>query len=214
MPQLLLNTPEGELEVRFSQAENPTAPMALLMHPHPEHGGTMNNKVVYTLYQLFVEQGFHVARFNFRGVGQSTGHFDFGEGELRDGVYVLNWMRTTFPKATEIWISGFSFGSWVALQLLKKNRDIQQFICAAPPVNVYDFNFMLPIDREGLFVQGTADTVVNPASSKELAEKISHMSQINVECHMIDDADHFFTGKLDQLTSITTDYIQRKRGSQ
>lgn len=213
MPALLLNTPEGELEVRYHAAANPDAPMALILHPHPEHGGTMNNKVVYTLYQLFVEQGFHVARFNFRGVGQSTGHFDFGEGELRDGMYVLNWMRETFPKTSEIWISGFSFGSWVALQLLKKNPDIGQFICAAPPVNVYDFSFMLPMDREGLFVQGTTDTIVNPLSTKELAEKISRMSDTLVECHMIDGADHFFTGKLDQLTDITTRYIQNKRGT-
>lgn len=213
MPQLLLPTPEGELEVRFHEATTSMAPMALILHPHPEHGGTMNNKVVYTLYQNFIDQGFHVARFNFRGVGQSSGHFDFGEGELRDGIYALNWMRSTFPQASEIWIAGFSFGSWVALQLLKKNPDIQQFICIAPPVNVYDFNFMLPIDRQGLFVQGTSDTVVNPASTKELADKILRMSDTHVECHMVDEADHFFTGKLDQLTAITTDYIQRKRGS-
>ena len=213
MPALQLNTPEGELEVRYTAADNPDAPMALILHPHPEHGGTMNNKVVYTLYQIFAEQGFHVARFNFRGVGQSTGHFDFGEGELRDGIYVLNWMREQFPQTSEIWISGFSFGSWVALQLLKKNPDIQQFMCAAPPVNVYDFSFMLPMDRAGLFVQGTTDTIVNPDSTKELAEKISRMSDTVVECHMIDGADHFFTGKLDQLTDITTHYIQSKRGT-
>jgi uncharacterized protein len=69
------------------------------------------------------------------------------------------------------------------------------------------------MDREGLFVQGTTDTIVNPSSTKELAEKISRISKIGVECHMIDGADHFFAGKLDQLTDITTRYIQNKRGT-
>lgn len=212
MPELLLNVPEGKIEVRFQEAIEPTAPMALILHPHPEHGGTMNNKVVYTLYQAFADCGFHVARFNFRGVGQSTGHFDFGEGELRDAIYVLNWMKQTFPKASEIWISGFSFGSWVALQLMKKNQGIKHFVCAGPPANVYDFSFLLPFDREGIFIQGTIDTVVNPLATQELAAKMSRMSSLIIDCHMVEGADHFFAGKLGQLTEITKDYIQAKQG--
>jgi alpha/beta superfamily hydrolase len=190
----------------------PEAPVALILHPHPEHGGTMNNKVVYTLYQACAEEGFHVVRFNFRGVGKSTGHFDFGEGELRDGIYVLNWIKESFPKASELWIIGFSFGSWVALQLMKKNPEIKHFICAGVPANVYDFSFVLPFDREGIFIQGTADTIVDPMSVQKLSDKVSRMSSIPIDCFMIEEADHFFTGKLEQLTQITKNYIQKKRG--
>jgi uncharacterized protein len=214
MPELLLSVPEGTLEVRFQEAVEPTAPMALVLHPHPEHGGTMNNKVVYTLYQTFADCGFHVARFNFRGVGQSTGHFDFGEGELRDAVYALSWMKNTFPHASEVWIAGFSFGSWVALQLMKKDSKIKHFVCAGPPANVYDFSFLLPFDREGIFIQGTADTVVNPLATEELAAKISRMSSLVIDCSMIEGADHFFAGKLDQLSKITQDYIHLKQGKE
>lgn len=214
MPELLLSVPEGTLEVRFQEAVESTAPMALILHPHPEHGGTMNNKVVYTLYQTFADCGFHVARFNFRGVGQSTGHFDFGEGELRDAVYALSWMKNTFPHASEVWIAGFSFGSWVALQLMKKDPKIKHFVCAGPPANVYDFSFLLPFDREGIFIQGTSDTVVNPLATQELAAKISRISSLVIDCSMVEGADHFFAGKLDQLSKITQDYIHLKQGKE
>ena len=71
MPEVIMNGPEGRLEGRYNQNAEPNAPIALLLHPHPQHGGTMNNKVVYTLYQCFAQKGFSVLRFNFRGVGRS-----------------------------------------------------------------------------------------------------------------------------------------------
>lgn len=212
MPEVLLTAPEGTIELRYQGADDPTAPAVVILHPHPEHGGTMNNKVVYTMYQTFLDQGFHAVRFNFRGVGKSTGHFDFGEGELRDAMYVLGWMKDMFPKARAYWVAGFSFGSWVALQLLKKDPDLAHFICAGPPANVYDFSFMLPTDREGIFIQGSIDAIVKPQASVELAEKVSRVSPVQIACHMIDGADHFFTGKLDQLTHRITDYIHTKKG--
>jgi uncharacterized protein len=213
MPEHLLRSPEGTLDIRYQAADSDTAPMAIILHPHPEHGGTMNNKVVYTLYQAFVEQGFHVARFNFRGVGQSTGHFDFGEGELRDAIYVLNWMKEKFPVAREVWAAGFSFGSWVTLQLVKKYPEIKHFICAGPPANVYDFRFMLPFDREGIFIQGDIDTIVDPKATQDLAEKITRVSDISVKNYVVHGADHFFSGKLPELTSITIDFIKAKLGT-
>ena len=84
MPDVIINGPEGRIEARYHHARAPAAPMAIVLHPHPQHGGTMNNKVVYTLYQCFVRHGFSTLRFNFRGVGRSQGSFDRGEGELSD----------------------------------------------------------------------------------------------------------------------------------
>ncbi|HWA48125.1 MAG TPA: alpha/beta hydrolase, partial [Dongiaceae bacterium] len=82
MPEVIMNGPEGRLEGRYNQSAETNSPIALLLHPHPQHGGTMNNKVVYQLYQCFQRKGFSVLRFNFRGVGRSQGKFDRGEGEL------------------------------------------------------------------------------------------------------------------------------------
>ena len=94
MPEVILNGPEGRLEGRYVHSKKEAAPIALLLHPHPQHGGTMNNKVVYSMFQNFVNRGFSTLRFNFRGVGRSQGLFDRGEGELSDAASALDWLQT------------------------------------------------------------------------------------------------------------------------
>ena len=82
MPDITFQGPEGRIEGKYFQAADPTAPIALVMHPHPQHGGTMNNKVTYRMFESFARCGFSVLRFNFRGVGNSEGIFDNGVGEI------------------------------------------------------------------------------------------------------------------------------------
>ena len=115
MPDVIFNGPEGRLEGRYQPGRSPTSPIALMLHPHPQHGGTMNNKVVYTLHHTFARRGFAVLRFNFRGVGRSQGSFDRGEGELSDAAAALDWLQTYNPNAVACWIAGFSFGAWIAI---------------------------------------------------------------------------------------------------
>ncbi|MEY3197186.1 MAG: hypothetical protein RLZZ59_554, partial [Pseudomonadota bacterium] len=86
MPEVFFNGPAGRIEGRYTQSENKSAPVALVLHPHPLYGGTMNNKVVYSLYQTLANNGFTVLRINFRGVGKSQGQFDNGVGELTDSA--------------------------------------------------------------------------------------------------------------------------------
>ncbi len=134
--------------------------MALVLHPHPQHGGTMNNKLVYALYQIFVRQGFSTLRFNFRGVGRSQGSFDRGEGELSDAASALDWLQTYNPNAGTCWVAGFSFGAWIGMQLLMRRPEIESFVAVAPPANMYDFTFLAPCPSSGLILQGDQDTVV------------------------------------------------------
>src|SRR6185312_3841141 len=99
MPEVVFNGPAGRLEGRYTASREENAPIALLLHPHPQHGGTMNNKVVYTLFQAFLRRGFSVLRFNFRGVGRSQGQFGRGEGELADAASALDWLQAANPNA-------------------------------------------------------------------------------------------------------------------
>jgi len=99
MPDVIFNGTEGRLEGRYHHSKQATAPIALVLHPHPQHGGTMNNPVVYAIYQAFVRRGFSTLRFNFRGVGRSQGTFDNGQGELSDAASALDWMQTYNPNA-------------------------------------------------------------------------------------------------------------------
>ena len=106
MPEVIINGPEGRIEGRYHHCKTPNAPIALLLHPHPQHGGTMNNKVVYALYHAFVRRGFSALRFNFRGVGRSQGTFDRGEGELSDAASALDWLQSYNANTRSCWIGG------------------------------------------------------------------------------------------------------------
>ena len=133
MPEIVFNGAEGRLEGRYHHNEAENSPIALLLHPHPQYGGTMNNKVIFALYHSFLKRGFSTLRFNFRGVGRSQGKFDDGSGELSDAASALDWAQTYNPNAQTCWIAGFSFGAWVAMQLMMRRPEITGFISIAPP---------------------------------------------------------------------------------
>ncbi|HVI91286.1 MAG TPA: alpha/beta hydrolase [Dongiaceae bacterium] len=207
MPEVIMNGPEGRLEGRYQPGNTPNAPIALMLHPHPQHGGTMNNKVVYALFQSFQRQGFAVLRFNFRGVGRSQGKFDRGEGELSDAAAALDWLQTVNPNASQCWIAGFSFGAWISMQLLMRRPEISGFISVAPPANIYDFSFLAPCPSSGLMIQGDQDTIVPQESVNKLVNKLSHQRGIKIDYRLIPGASHFFTEHLDQMTQVVDDYL-------
>ena len=131
MPELIINGPAGRLEARYHHEASTESPIALILHPHPQFGGTMNNQVVYNLYYTFAQRGFSVLRFNFRGVGRSQGVWDGGPGELSDAASALDWLQQVKPDARTCWIAGVSFGTWIAMQLLMRRPEIDGFICVA-----------------------------------------------------------------------------------
>ncbi|MBV8090993.1 MAG: alpha/beta hydrolase [Alphaproteobacteria bacterium] len=206
MPDVIINGPEGRIEARYHHARG-AAPMALVLHPHPQHGGTMNNKIVYTLYQCFVRRGFSTLRFNFRGVGRSQGSFDRGEGELSDAAAALDWLQTYNPNAPFSWIAGFSFGAWIGMQLLMRRPEIESFIAISPPANMYDFTFLAPCPSSGLILQGDQDTVVPVESVQRLVTKLSHQRDIKIDFRKIAGADHYFADRLDAIASHVDAYL-------
>ena len=118
MPTVIFPGPEGRLEGRFSPAPRPRAPVAMILHPHPQGGGTMNEQMTQRLYKTFVNRGFATLRFNFRGVGRSQGSFDNGVGELSDAASALDWVQQIHPEAQVTWVAGVSFGALIGMQLL------------------------------------------------------------------------------------------------
>jgi alpha/beta superfamily hydrolase len=150
MPEVNISGPAGRIEARYHHQPAANSPVALILHPHPQFGGTMNNQVVYHMYYAFQKRGFSVLRFNFRGVGRSEGLFDNGPGELADAATALDWLQAYNTDAPSCWIAGASFGSWIAMQLLMRRPEIEGFICIAPPANLYDFSFLAPCPSSGL----------------------------------------------------------------
>lgn len=207
MTEVLFNGHAGRLEGRYHQSENPNAPVALILHPHPQYGGTMNNKVVYTLFSVFQSLGFSVLRFNFRSVGRSQGEFEDGIGELSDATVALDWLQAMNPDARQCWIAGYSFGAWIGLQLLMRRPDINNFIAVSPPANEKDFSFLAPCPTSGLITQGSIDEIVNPANVTSLAKKLNTQRSVVVDYALIEGADHMYNNHLVDLYKVAGHYI-------
>lgn len=210
MPEVFFNGPDGRIEGRYHQSENKYAPAALILHPHPLYGGTMNNKVVYALYTAFKQCNFSVLRINFRGVGRSQGKFDNGIGELTDAATALDWLQTQNPDIPNFWIGGFSFGAWIAMQLMMRRPEIQAFSVVAPPVTKFDFSFLSPCPAHGLVVQGDKDSIVSENAVSEFVDRISKQKNTEVDYQIVFGADHFFREKTDDLIEVVSNYINEK----
>ena len=207
MPEVNFNGPEGRLEGRFQQGKSPTAPIAVVLHPHPQHGGNMNNKITYAVYHCFVQHGFSVMRFNYRGVGRSQGQYDSGHGELADAAAALDWLQSQLSDASDCWVAGFSFGAWISMQLLMRRPEINGFIAVAPPAGLYDFTFLAPCPSAGLLLHGDKDEHVSHEEVEKLVEKLIAQRGLDIKYGLIRGANHFFEDKLEELTKSVSEHL-------
>jgi uncharacterized protein len=212
MPEVIFPGPDGRLEGRYHPQKSKDAPVAIILHPHPLYGGTMNNKVVYNLHYTFYNLGFTCLRFNFRGVGRSQGEYDHGIGELSDAAAALDYLQALNPNAKICWVAGFSFGAWIAMQLLMRRPEIQGFVAVAPPANQYDFSFLAPCPSSGLIIGGDADRVVPPADVLGLADKLKQQRGITITHEVIPGAGHFFDPGMDEMIAKVDAYVRRRLG--
>ncbi|NNC47994.1 MAG: alpha/beta hydrolase [Sphingomonas sp.] len=207
MPEVIFPGPEGRLEGRFTPGPRPRAPVALILHPHPQAGGTMNNQLVQLLHKDFVRRGFATLRFNFRGVGRSQGTFDNGIGELSDAASALDWVQQIHPEAEVTWVAGVSFGALIGMQLLMRRPEIRGFISISPPANLYDFSFLAPCPASGIIIQGSADEVVTPSAVQKLVDKLRTQKHITIAHEEIEGANHFFQDEIPELFKVIDDYL-------
>ena len=210
MPEVNISGPSGRLEGRFHPQKNEDAPVAIILHPHPKFGGTMNNKVVYNLHYCFFNLGFTCLRFNFRGVGKSEGEFDDGLGELADAASALDFLQANTPNSNACWVIGFSFGSWIGMQLLMRRPEISGFISVSPPANTYDFSFLAPCPSSGLIINGSLDRLVPPSDIKSLSDRLKLQKGIQVVHNEIEGADHFFTNFESEMIKAVNEYLSTR----
>ncbi len=213
----LIPAPAGVLEVdALWQQDNPndasTDTVALLCHPNPLFEGTMNNKVVTTMYRFARDNGMHVVRFNFRGVGQSTGEHDYADGEVLDAMTVLQWLATQ-TNARKIWLGGFSFGGYITARVAEQmlvsahiwglsDFEIAKVALISPSIekNASD-DISLPIEKT-FEIYGNADEVIEPANMQAFAERLG------IAVSVIDGAGHFFHGRLSELKKLLVQHSE------
>ncbi|HEY1991508.1 MAG TPA: alpha/beta fold hydrolase [Gammaproteobacteria bacterium] len=169
------------------------AAVAVVCHPHPLQGGTMQNKVAYMLARAFNDMGAVSLRFNFRGVGRSEGSFDRGMGETDDALAAIDWLAAQHP-GLPLWLGGFSFGAFVALRA-QSRRGVSRLVTVAPAVERFATGDIVPPSYPWLLVQGLADDVVSPQAVLAWARGLAQPPRI-VE---MAGAGHFFHGRLNEL---------------
>jgi alpha/beta superfamily hydrolase len=190
---ILIEGPAGALETLLENFADAPRGIMVVCHPHPQHGGTLHNKVVHTLARSAHDLGLASLRFNYRGVGQSEGKYDEGRGETSDLLTVLDWLDDHFP-AVPVWLAGFSFGAYVALEATNQ-RAVSQLITVAPAVNLLRFAGVASPICPWLLVMGTADEIVPFEQVLEWIEMQEHRP----ETLFLEGAGHFFHGRLVEL---------------
>lgn len=194
---LFLPGPAGRLEAMWWPSEPKSAIAAVICHPHPLQGGTMNNKVVTTLTRVWRDAGIATLRFNFRGTGASEGVHDEGRGEIEDLKSALRWLKNEHG-VTEVVLAGFSFGAWVAAATgsapLPEGLVLQRLVLVAPPVQYLGFEALQP-PAATLVFQGEQDDVVEPEAVYAWVASRSRPPALL----RFPDSGHFFHGRLTAL---------------
>ena len=208
--EVFIPGPAGRLEAKYFKSKRKGSPVAVVLHPHPQYGGTMNNRVVQEIYNVFIRNGFSVLRFNFRGVEKSEGTFDNGQGELSDAAAALDWIERENQDYSQCWVSGFSFGSLICMQLIMRRPEVTKFVCVAPQPNVYDFTFLAPCPTSGQIISGESDELVPKTNIDDLKNRLTNQKNIEVDFSSIKNANHFFKTKEEDLKNIIDKYIKNK----
>ena len=171
----------------------------------------MNNQIVYHLFYGFVNRGFSALRFNFRGVGRSQGAFDRGGRAVRRRGRA-RWPQSVNPDARNCWIAGVSFGAWIGMQLLMRRPEIEGFISIAAPANRFDFTFLAPCPSSGLFVRLRGPGRAGQGRHGGDREGEDPEGHPDPEHQVVDGANHFFDGKVEDLMTTVDRYLDKKIG--
>ena len=200
--KLFIDGPVGRLEaILDSPAGGRSAGSAVVCHPHPQHGGTMHNKVAHTLARAFVRQGYRTLRFNFRGTESSEGRYDEGVGELDDALAAIDWMHSGRPQ-DPVWLAGFSFGAAIAVRAAVA-AEVAGLISVAPAVYRFARDLHGQPRCAWLIVQGDEDELV---AVDETIEWVNGLEP-GPELHVMPGAEHFFHGRLVELRDAVEAFV-------
>jgi alpha/beta superfamily hydrolase len=195
--------PAGALEVVWNMPVGPPRAAVILAHPLPTAGGTMHTKVVFQVAKALARIGCVVLRFNFRGVGLSTGAWDDGPGERDDYTAAIDYMAQTFPDL-EMWAAGFSFGSYVALTVGADDARICALIAIAPPVDRYDFVSVQASPKPVFILHGEEDELISLTLVRHFYAGLEEPKEL-IE---IDRANHLFEGQASEVGDVLADLLE------
>jgi alpha/beta superfamily hydrolase len=204
LEHLLIPSPQGGLEalLEWDPRVKPCL-AAVACHPHPLHGGTMHNKVVFRAAKAASQASLPTLRFNFRGVGKSAGSFGHGLGEREDVTAALDYLGTRFP-VLPVCLMGFSFGAIVGLRVGADDPRVVALVGLGVPVLSANMDFLRGVRKPKLIIQGTRDQFGPAAQVESFYASLAEPKQI----HWVQNADHFFTGKLEEVQRVLNEFVK------
>jgi uncharacterized protein len=204
---LFIEGPAGKLEALLNEGQPGATYAALVCHPHPLHGGTMHNKVVYHAMKALSSFGFPVLRFNFRGAGLSEGTHDQGQGEVGDVRAALDWLDSQYHNS--IIFCGFSFGAATGLRAACADSRVAGIVSLGTPVaaegRVYGYKFLAECSQPKLFISGSRDQF----GPKENLKQLFAIPPEPKELVLVEGADHFFQGHLPKMQAAIRDWVRK-----
>jgi uncharacterized protein len=211
MKDVFFGPEETKLHGVLLSADRAGAPAAVICHPHPQHGGSMNNNVVIGVEAALSDADFTTLRFNFRGVGRSRGAFSGGAGEQTDVSLAVDFLAAD-SAVGKIFVAGYSFGAAVGLKAAMDSDRAAAAVGIAPPTIMCDFGFLAGTKKPLLLIAGSQDEFCDTDTLRSLVEKINAAAGGGgaplARLEIIPGSDHFFLGYESRLGELTRDFLK------
>lgn len=212
MVDIMISGDAGKLHAVYHKSDVPAAPLAVVLSGDPRQKYHMNDRVSYATFRAFMDIGFSVLRFNYRGVNDSEGNIGTTSENMLDIATVIDWIQNSNEESDKIWLAGHQLGSWYVLQAMMRRPEISGFVMVSPDASVADFAFLSPRPNRGLLMQGAMESDDARAFATHLTQVLKKQAQIDLETIRVKNADEIYGAPADlrQLYNDIKAYVGRE----
>lgn len=212
MVDIIITGEAGKLHAVYHKSETPAAPLAVVLSGNPRQKHHMNDRVSYAMFRAFMDIGFSVVRFNYRGVNDSDGALGTTSENMLDIATVIDWIQNKNEDSDKIWLAGHELGAWYVLQAMMRRPEVSGFALVSPDPSISDYAFLSPRPNRGLLLQGAAESEDAKAFSTHLTQILKKQAQIDLETIRIKNADSEYSQPADlrQMYNDLKAYVGRE----
>ncbi len=212
MVDVIITGESGKLHAVYHKSEQESAPLAVILSGSPRQKCHMNDRISYAMFRAFMDIGFSVVRFNYRGVGDSEGTVGTTADNMLDIATVIDWIQNHNEDSDKIWLAGHQLGAWYVLQAMMRRPEVSGFALVSPDSSVSDFAFLSPRPNRGLLLQGANETEDAKAFATHLTQVLKKQAQIDLETIRVKNADATYAQPADlrQMYNDLKAYVGRE----
>ena len=212
MVDIIITGEAGKLHAVYHKSETPAAPLAVVLSGNPRNRHHMNDRVSYAMFRAFMDIGFSVVRFNYRGVNDSDGALGTTSENMLDIATVIDWIQNKNEDSDKIWLAGHELGAWYVLQAMMRRPEVSGFALVSPDPSISDYSFLSPRPNRGLLLQGAAESDDARAFAEHLTQILRRQAQISLETIRIKNADSEYSQPADlrQMYNDLKAYVGRE----